>query len=152
MKVLLKYLMMSIIAASFVACSSSRTAVPSKTKTIRYDQINGKGSTTNSGSKTSSKGEILKGKASYYADKFHGKKTASGEPYDKKAYTCAHKTLQFGTMLKVKNMSNGKSVKVRVNDRGPFVAGRIIDLSGAAAEAIDMKKAGVVDVEVEILK
>ena len=94
---------------------------------------------------------MLTGKASYYADKFHGRPTASGEKYDKRALTAAHRTLDFGTKVKVTNLSNGKSVTVRINDRGPFVEGRIIDLSSAAADKIDMKTAGVVNVKVEIL-
>ena len=71
--------------------------------------------------------------ASYYADKFHGRPTASGEIFNMNDYTCAHKTLPFGTVLRVTNLANGRSVNVRVNDRGPFVAGREIDLSKAAA-------------------
>lgn len=96
-------------------------------------------------------GKVYTGEASYYADKFHGRATASGEKYDKRAMTCAHRTFAFGTMLKVTNTSNGKSVKVRVNDRGPFKEGRIVDLSSAAADVIGMKQAGVVKVKVEVI-
>ena len=77
-----------------------------------------------------------KGKASFYADKFNGRKTASGETFRNSKLTAAHKTLPFGTMVKVTNQSNGKTVKVRINDRGPFVLGRIIDLSKKAAKNI----------------
>jgi rare lipoprotein A len=87
--------------------------------------------------------------ASYYSDIFHGRKTASGETYDKWAFTCAHRKLAFGTKLVVTNLANKRSVLVRVNDRGPFVKGRIIDLSYAAAEKIGMIAAGVVKVKVE---
>ena len=83
------------------------------------------------------------GIASYYAGKFIGRLTANGEVYDATKFTAAHKTLPFGTMVKVTNLSNHKSVIVRINDRGPFVAGRIIDLSEAAAKKIDMMQAGV---------
>ena len=69
------------------------------------------------------------GNASYYADKFEGRKTASGEVFRQNKMTAAHKTLPFGTRVKVINMSNGKRIKVRINDRGPFVQSRIIDLS-----------------------
>ena len=72
--------------------------------------------------------------ASYYAEKFHGKRTSNGEIFNMNDLTCAHKSLPFNTILKVTNLSNGKSVQVRVNDRGPFVAGREIDLSKAAAK------------------
>ena len=91
------------------------------------------------------------GLASYYANKFHGRKTASGEVFDKNKYTAAHKTLPFGTELRVINLENNKSVDVRVNDRGPFVKGRIIDLSPAAAGKIDLMQAGVVAVRIEVL-
>jgi rare lipoprotein A len=87
------------------------------------------------------------GRASYYADKFHGRKTANGEIFRQGKRTAAHKSLPFGTKVKVKNLSNGKTVKVRINDRGPFVAGRTIDLSKRAARKIDMVGAGVSNVE-----
>ncbi|UCG93439.1 MAG: septal ring lytic transglycosylase RlpA family protein [candidate division WOR-3 bacterium] len=90
--------------------------------------------------------------ASYYGDEFHGKKTASGEIYNKWTLSCAHKTLPFGTRVKVVNLKNGKSVIVRVNDRGPFVKGRIIDLSFAAAKEINMIKNGVVRVKVLVVR
>jgi rare lipoprotein A len=91
---------------------------------------------------------VLTGKASYYADSFQGKKTANGERYKQGKLTAAHKTLPFGTMVKVTNLKNGKSVKVRINDRGPYAAGRIIDLSKKAAKKIGMVKQGVAEVKV----
>lgn len=95
---------------------------------------------------------MLRGKASYYADKFHGRRTANGELFDMNELTAAHKTLPFGTVVEVTNLVNNRSVVVRINDRGPFVGGRIIDLSKKAAEVIDMINAGVVEVEVRILQ
>lgn len=92
------------------------------------------------------------GKASYYADKFDGRKTASGEIFRNQKLTAAHKTLPFGTKVKVTNLNNGKTVKVRVNDRGPFVAGRIIDLSKKAAKKIDIDKEGVAKVKITYKK
>jgi rare lipoprotein A len=92
------------------------------------------------------------GKASYYGREAHGQATASGEKFDMHALTAAHKTLPFGTKVRVTNRANKKSVVVRVNDRGPFVAGRIIDLSYAAAKKIDMLAAGVADVEVVVVE
>jgi len=89
--------------------------------------------------------------ASYYAGKFHGRKTASGERFDMNAFTCAHKSLPFQTILKVTNPRNSKTVTVRVNDRGPFSRGRDVDLSYAAAKEIGMIQAGVIPVEVVIL-
>lgn len=95
------------------------------------------------------------GKASYYADKFKGRKTANGEIFRQWKKTAAHRTLPFGTVVTVKNLSNGQKVKVRINDRGPFVKGRMIDLSKKAAKKIGMVDAGVADVEIrykEIVK
>lgn len=91
------------------------------------------------------------GKASFYADKFHGRLTASGEVFHQDSLTCAHKNLPFNTLLQVVNLRNGKKVVVRVNDRGPFKAGRIIDLSKAAARTLDMEGAGVTEVRVEAI-
>lgn len=88
------------------------------------------------------------GLASYYAESYNGKKTSNGEIFNSSDYTAAHKKLPFGTKVKVTNLSNGKTVKVRVNDRGPFVAGRIIDLTRAAAKKIDMLAAGVTKVKI----
>lgn len=95
--------------------------------------------------------KTAKGGASFYADKFHGRTTANGEKYDKNKYTAAHRKLPFGTMLKVTNLANGKSVIVRVNDRGPFVKNRIIDLSRRAAQELDFIRQGVAKVKIEII-
>ena len=91
------------------------------------------------------------GKATYYAKKFHGRKTSSGERLNNDSLTCAHRKHPFGTRLKVTNTKNGKSVIVRVNDRGPFSKGMIIDLTHAAAKAIDMMRSGVAKVEIEVV-
>lgn len=88
------------------------------------------------------------GMASYYADRFHGRSTASGELYDKTLFTAAHKTLPFGTMVWVKNLKTQDSVQVKINDRGPHVKGRIIDVSKAAAKELKMIKSGKVKVEI----
>jgi rare lipoprotein A len=88
------------------------------------------------------------GLASYYGGKYEGRKTANGETFHTNDLTAAHKTLPFGTRVKVTNLQNGKTVKVRINDRGPFVAGRIIDLTPKAAKKIDMINAGVVKVRI----
>lgn len=88
------------------------------------------------------------GVASYYGMEFHGRRTASGEKFDMNAMTAAHRTLPFGTVVRVTNLANGKSVRVRINDRGPFVSGRDIDLSYAAAKAIDLLAVGPVKIEI----
>ena len=90
-----------------------------------------------------------KGKASFYAKKFHGRKTASGERLHQDSLTCAHRTYPFGTKLKVYNPANGRSVIVRVTDRGPFVRGRIIDLSWRAAKELGIVAQGVATVFVQ---
>lgn len=91
------------------------------------------------------------GKASFYADRFEGRTTASGERYSHKKATCAHLSLPFGTLLKVTNLANNKTAVVRVNDRGPFVTDRIIDISKSVAERLDFVAAGVADVKIEII-
>ena len=91
------------------------------------------------------------GYASWYGGKFNGRQTANGEIFDTTKFTAAHKTLPFGTMVKVTNIKNTESVNVRINDRGPFIEGRIIDLSKAAAETIKMTGAGVALVTIEII-
>jgi rare lipoprotein A len=91
------------------------------------------------------------GLASYYAAKFHGRRTANGERFSSKLLTAAHLTLPFGTQLKVTNPANSKSVIVRVNDRGPYIRGRLLDLSRAAADLLGITRSGVARVELEIL-
>lgn len=89
------------------------------------------------------------GKASFYADKFQGRKTASGEIFKQDKLTAAHRTLPFGTKVKVINVANGRSVNVTINDRGPFAAGRIIDVSKKAARKLGMVDAGVASIEIK---
>ena len=92
------------------------------------------------------------GMCSYYGKKFHGRTTANGEKFDMYALTAAHKELPFGTVIKVTNLQNGMSITVRVNDRGPFVKGRILDLSYAAAQKIGMIRTGVAKVAIVIVE
>lgn len=94
---------------------------------------------------------VQKGVASWYGPGFHGKKTANGEVYDQYEMTAAHKTLQLPSMVKVTNLQNGRSIVVRVNDRGPYAHGRIIDLSKRAAQSLDMIKSGTAKVKVEVM-
>lgn len=91
-------------------------------------------------------------KASWYGPKFHGKVTANGEIYDQMAFTAAHKSLRFGTLLKLTNKKNGKSVIVRINDRGPYIPGRQLDVSKAVAMELGMIHRGVVRLDVEEIK
>ena len=92
------------------------------------------------------------GVASWYGRPYHGRLAANGEIYDMEKLTAAHRTLPFDTWLRVVNLGNGKTVEVRINDRGPFVEGRIIDLSHAAARAIDMIGSGIARVRIEVIR
>ncbi|MDA0811430.1 MAG: septal ring lytic transglycosylase RlpA family protein [Verrucomicrobia bacterium] len=122
-----------LISGLLVACSTSRATGDSQRR---------------GGSVVSSQN----GKASWYSARTNGTRTASGEPLSDKAFTAAHRTLPFGTQVRVTNTVNGKNVIVRITDRGPFGKHRIIDLGHAAAKRLDMIKAGVVPVRVEVLK
>ena len=132
-------LIFTIIVLSMLTACSSRTTLTSAStstspKTIAY-----------------ARSHDLVGQASWYGKRFHGKLTASGETYNMRAYTAAHKTLPFGTVVRVINTTNSKSVEVKINDRGPFVSGRVIDLSQKAFEQIGCTNQGVVPVKIEIL-
>jgi rare lipoprotein A len=94
--------------------------------------------------------ELERGQASWYGLRFHGRRTASGDRYDQRALTAAHKTLPFGTMVRVRSLVNGKEIEVRINDRGPFVRGRVVDVSLAAAEALGMMAQGVNQVSLHV--
>lgn len=94
----------------------------------------------------------IEGIVSWYADKFHGQRTSSGELYNNKELTAAHRTLPFGSKVKVTNVQNGKSVVVKINDRGPHSKSRIMDLSKAAFEQIGSINSGVLNIEMEIVK
>lgn len=92
-----------------------------------------------------------RGIASWYGKEFHGKLAANGEIFDMTAYTAAHRKLPLGTIVRVLNLNNGKSVEVRINDRGPYVAGRMLDLSHAAARELGMVEAGTTAVQIEVI-
>lgn len=97
--------------------------------------------------------ETIRGRATYYSDALTGNPTASGEPYDPRAFTAAHRTLPFGTVVRVRSIADGRTVYVRINDRGPFGdRRRVIDLSRAAAESLDILREGVAEVVVEVLE
>ena len=114
--------------------NSQRTASPSPAK-----------------NSTDKKHEMV-GQASWYGPGFHGKTTANGEKFNQNAMTAAHKTLPFNTNVKITDLETGKSVVVRINDRGPYAKGRIIDLSKRAAEKLGMKEKGHTKVKLEIVK
>jgi rare lipoprotein A len=126
------------------ACSSSVR--------FSFDNLDKSGQNSNKNTEKVDAGAVFYGKASYYGDEFNGRKTANGELYDGGKLTAAHKTLSFGTMIKVRNLNNNKEIVVRINDRGPFVSGRIVDLSYAAAKSLDMIRDGVVEVEITVIE
>jgi rare lipoprotein A len=97
-------------------------------------------------------GYTEKGVASWYGTAFHGRTTASGERYDMHAMTAAHRTLPFGVIVEVTNLDNSRRARVRINDRGPFKKGRIIDLSYAAARELDMVQAGLARVRIRVIR
>ena len=97
-------------------------------------------------------GNVQEGKATWYGKKFHGKQTASGERYDMNSMTAAHRSLPFGSVVRVTNLRNGKSAVVRINNRGPYGKGRIVDVSRAAARKLEMIDRGVVRAKLEVLK
>ena len=124
-----------------------------------YNPIKGKSITVNQSNATpdyieeavKEAKDKISGIVSWYADKFHGKKTSSGEAYDKNEYTAAHKSLPFGTKVKVTNQNNGKSVVVKINDRGPHTKNRLMDLSRAAFTEIGSINAGILNVDMEVI-
>jgi rare lipoprotein A len=95
---------------------------------------------------------VQRGSASYYSDKFAGRSTASGAPYEPRGFTAAHRSLPFGTVVRVTRLDGGQVVYVRVTDRGPYARGRILDLSRAAAEQLGMMRAGVVKIKAEVVE
>lgn len=127
--------------------SSPNTSAASQRATMRPYTINGKTYYPT----TVSVGDTASGIASWYGPDFHGKKTSNGEIYNMNAMTAAHKTLPMNTMVRVTNLGNGAQTTVRINDRGPFVAGRIIDLSKAAATSIGMIGTGTARVKLEVV-
>ena len=101
---------------------------------------------------SASVGDTETGIAAYYSNVFHGRRTASGERYDKNAYTAAHKRLPFGTRIRIMNLENGKSVVVKINDRGPRSKERIIDVSRRAARDLDFVRKGLTKVRLEVIE
>ena len=138
LKIYLKLGLFSVLLLVFVSgCVARSYKTPEHTSKRKKNEL----SSTNT--KT--------GIASWYGPRFYGRKTASGERFMKHAFTCAHKTLPFGTRLEITNLSNNKTVEVVVNDRGPYIPPRVLDLSYAAAKEIDMLKTGTAKVEFKFL-
>jgi rare lipoprotein A len=127
------------------AATADDSAIAAKNKRAREK------ATSQTKSRETSKKKMLRGQASWYGPGFHGKKTASGEIFDQRRLTAAHKTLPLGTIAKVTNLQNGNTVEVEINDRGPYVGERVIDVSRAAAKALGFIDSGVTLVRIEPL-
>lgn len=137
--------MTAIIAIALVCNAIFCTVAP------RYQRTGSSPAPDTRQPRPASSRSVQTGEASYYGPGFHGKLTANGERFNMHALTAAHRTLPFGTRVRVTNLTNGKSIVVRVNDRGPFKKNRIIDLSREAARKIDMLQSGTARVSLEVL-
>ncbi len=135
---------------SSIGVKSSNRASNSSNSSKSSKKSASKSKKSSSAKKT--KKSELKGEASWYGPGFHGKTTANGEKFNMHAMTAAHKTLKFNTIVEVKNLETGKKIKVRINDRGPYAKGRIIDLSKKAAKKLGMLDKGHARVELRIIK
>jgi len=143
-----------------VALSATLTTFPVLGKNTQYSLENNSSGDALQSVATSKKGAyrqnqahvpVTEGKASFYANQFHGRKTANGETFNMNQLTAAHPSLPFGTWVRVTNLRNRKEVIVRINDRGPYVKGRVIDLSIGAAKKIGLLKSGITKVKLEAL-
>jgi len=161
MKILILFL--SIIFSFFVfSCAPSPiykgSKIPSEKtqqKKVGKDPKKNKSVSNETNNKEAEKppaGTKYRGIASFYADQYHGRKTSNGEIFDMNGLTAAHNTLPFNTWVEVKNLSNDRTVIVRINDRGPFIDGRIIDLSYGAAKELHMIGKGLQEVEITVLR
>jgi rare lipoprotein A len=129
-----------LIGCAALACSGRPSAIAATPRPV------------GSGSAGATALETVVGTASYYSDRLHNRRTASGVPYDRNAWVAAHRSYPFGTVLRVTNLENGRTVTVQVVDRGPFVRGRILDLSRRAAEELGFIRQGLARVRVEVLE
>ena len=129
--------------------TNSSAAAAEAVPVVRRQQKGKETAQMNSHKRQSTFSNILRGKASWYGPRFHGRKTASGDVFDQRKLTAAHKTLPLGSKAIVTNLENGNSVEVEINDRGPYIGGRIIDVSYAAAKRLGFAKSGTAPVQVE---
>lgn len=148
-KQLLASVALTALCSPALAASPASTQMPKVVFDGAHDSMNWDPASVNRVETLQAKVASL---ASWYGPGFHGRRTASGQIYDQNALTAAHKTLPFGTRVKVTNLNNGKSVTIVVNDDGPHVPGRVIDLSKGAAQRIGMLSAGVVPVRLQVLR
>lgn len=148
LEVIALFFIVSVLEGCFQASLAPKAPDAEKPQPVSSAEVNTVVQSPDTGKSSGSTKTMV---ASFYGKELHGNKTASGEIFNKNALTAAHRTYPFGQKLKVTNPDNGKSVVVRINDRGPHIAGRDIDLSAGAAEQIGMKGDGVQKVNVELL-
>ncbi len=152
MKIIYKIFIVFVLMLTFVSCASS-TRFPSRHSDSntgsRTERTSEENITVDANAKVL---ESRVGVASYYSDKYEGKKTSNGEIFSQDKLTAAHPSYSFGTVVRVKNLKNRKTVIVRINDRMTNLNGRIIDLSKRAAEELDMVTSGIAKVQVDVLK
>jgi rare lipoprotein A len=139
------------LAALSAACAGPRRDAKPDDRAGAEEERGGPAPPEIRGPARSEAGAQQEGIASWYGKRFHGRRTASGERYDMQAMTCAHRTHAFGTRLRVTDLATGRSVVVRVNDRGPFAKDRVVDLSAAAARRLGIAERGVARVRVEVV-
>ena len=139
-----------IISSTFFNCSNAPRYYKSDHKVVNKTSKKG----SKSGKENRSKGhrKIIKGISSFYAEDFHGKLTANGEVYDMYGLTAAHKTMPLNTICRVTNLENDKSLILRINDRGPYIKGRILDCSYGAAKKLDFINQGTTKVKIEVIE
>ncbi len=150
---LLTFLLLVNTLINFYTCTSApryaRSSTPKFSKSKKVKKIS---SPKEDVDKKVKHRKIMKGISSFYAEDFHGKLTANGEIYDMYGVTAAHKTLPLNTVCRVTNLSNNKSLILRINDRGPYIAGRILDCSYGAAKKLDFVQQGTTEVKIEVIE
>ena len=151
--ILLKLLILVTILINFYACTSAPRYAGFSTQNNSKSKKERKISRPKRGENKKVKHrKVMKGVSSFYAEDFHGKLTANGEVYDMYGVTAAHKTLPLNTVCRVTNLSNNKSLILRINDRGPYIAGRILDCSYGAAKKLGFIQQGTTDVKIEVIE
>lgn len=138
----MRFLVFATVALVLTGCKTPAERIKDPAQDLETEYIAG----------PDGKEHVLRGRASWYGEKFQGRTTASGEPFDMYAFTAAHKTLPFHTIVRVHDPESRKDVVVRITDRGPYKKGRVIDLSWAAASDLEMEHRGVIDVWLEVLQ
>ena len=142
----------AILFCFYIGCSSSPRYSTGKASSIKKGNNFSKNSKTKNRNGEIKHRRIMKGVSSFYAEDFHGKLTANGEVYDMYGVTAAHKTLPLNTVCRVTNLKNDKSLILRINDRGPYIKGRILDCSYGAAKKLDFINQGTTDVKIEVIE